>query len=164
MIRTPLTVLLLALVFLPGCDTNAGQDEFFLLARQLPDGVITRTNESGEIIGEPDPDDWRTAPAFQGSIEVMPAAPNPVERNELMTITVQDTFGDVLTGGVFVSGVDDNGLFVRLATDEGTGPFYTFTFNPTRLRIVGGDDARFYRLRIFTNDSRIISYGDIQVR
>ena len=164
MIRTPLIVLLLALVFVPGCDTNAGQDEFFLQARQLPDGVITRTNESGEIIGEPDPDDWRTAPAFQGSIEVMPAAPNPVERNELVTIIVQDTFGDVLTGGVFVSGVDDNGLFVRLATDEGTGPFYSLTFNPTRLRIVGGDDARFYRLRIFTNDSRIISYGDIQVR
>jgi hypothetical protein len=163
MIRTLLFVLLLVVLVTAGCDTNAGQDEFFLQSRQPPAG-ITQTTESGEIIGDPDPDDWRTAPAFQGSIEVMPAAPNPVQRNELMTITVQDTFGDVLTGGVFVSGIDDNGRFVRLDVDEGTGPFYSLTFNPTLLRIVGGDDARFYRLRVFTNDSRIISYGDIQVR
>lgn len=164
MIRTPFLVLLLALVALTGCDTNEGQDLFFEQSRQLPDGMITRTDESGAVIGDPDPDDWRTAPTFQGSVEVMPAAPNPVQRNELVTIVVQDTFGDVLTGGVFASGFNDNGEFVRLTEDDGNGPFYSLTFNPTRLRIVGGDDARFYRIRIFTNDSRIISYGDIRVQ
>ena len=94
----------------------------------------------------------------------MPAAPNPVQRNDLITIVVQDTFGDILTGGVYATGFDDNGQFVRLHTDGGNGPFYTLTFNPTQLRIAGGDDARLYRVRIFTNDRRIVSYGDILVR
>jgi hypothetical protein len=163
MIRTPLLALLLTLVLLPGCDTNEAQDEFFLQSELPPEG-ITQTNESGEIIGDPDPDDWRTAPAFQGSVEVTPAAPNPVDRNGLVTIIVQDTFGDVLTGGVYALGVDDNNMFVRLSSDTGNGPFYSLSFRPTQLRLVGGDAARIYRIRIFTNDRRIISYGDLIVR
>lgn len=163
MIRTALFALALSLLALPGCDTNEAQDDFFFQSELPPDG-ITETNESGEVVGNPDPNDWRTAPAFQGSVEVMPAAPNPVQRNDLVTLTVQDTFGDILTGGVYVTGFDDNGRFVRLDRDEGNGPFYSLTFNPTQLRIAGGDDARLYRVRIFTNDSRIISYGDILVR
>ena len=116
------------------------------------------------MIGEPDPDDWRTAPTFQGGVEVVPASPNPANRNGLVTVVVQDTFDDIITGGVYVSGFDDNGRFVRLDVDEGSGPFYALSFNPTRLRIAGGDDARLYRVRVFTNDNRIISYGDILVQ
>lgn len=163
MIRTPLLALLLTLVLVTGCDTNEAQDEFFLQS-ELPAEGITPTNESGEVVGDPDPDDWRTAPTFQGSVEVRPAAPNPVERNGLVTIIVQDTFGDVLTGGVYAAARDDNNRFVRLDTDTGNGPFYSLSFRPTQLRLVGGDAARLYRIRIFTNDSRLVSYGDLLVR
>lgn len=162
MIRT-LLLALAVLLTLPGCDTNEGQDFFFDQSRLNPEG-ITRTNESGEVIGEPDPDDWRVAPTFQGSVQIVPASPNPVDRNGLVTIVVQDTFGDVLTGGVRVVGVDDSGLFRALDRDDGNGPFYTLTFSPTMLRQTGGDGALLYRLRIFTTDSRIVSYGDIEVR
>jgi hypothetical protein len=163
MIRTSLIALALTLLVLPGCDTNEAQDEFFLQS-ELPPDDYTPTNEAGEIVGPVDADDWRTAPAFQGSVEVVPAAPNPVGRDGFVTIVVQDTFDDIITGGVYASGFDDNGRFVRLAVDEGNGPFYALTFDPSLLRLVGGDAARLYRVRIFTNDSRLISYGDILVR
>lgn len=164
MIRTLLLALAVA-VALPGCDTNEGQDLFFDQSRLAPSG-ITRTDESGAIIGDPDPDDWRVAPAFQGSVEVFPASPNPVNRNGLVTITVQDTFGDILTGGVRATGFTDTNpsQFVELDRDQGNGPFYTLTFSPTRLRQTGGDAARLFRVRIFTTDSRIVSYGDLEVR
>jgi hypothetical protein len=161
MIRTPL--LALALVLLAGCDTNEAQDEFFLQS-ELPADDYTPTNAAGEVVGPADPDDWRTAPAFRGSVEVVPAAPNPVPRDGFVTIVVQDTFGDIITGGIYAAGFDDNGRFVRLVTDEGNGPFYALTFDPSRLRLVGGEVARLYRVRLFTNDSRLVSYGDILVR
>lgn len=165
MIRTPLLALACLLLVLPGCDTNAAQDDFFLESGLFPEG-ITRTNESGEVVGDPDPDDWRVAPAFRGSVEVMAAAPNPVDRNGLVTIVVQDTFGDILTGGVRVTGFTDTNprQFVELDRDDGNGPFYTLTFSPSRLRATGGDAALLFRVRIFTTDSRIVSYGDIEVR
>lgn len=164
MIRT-LLVALVALLAMPGCDTNAGQDDFFLQSQLTPEG-ITRTTPSGEVIGDPDPDDWRVAPTFLGSVEIIPASPNPVERNGLVTIVVQDTFGDVLTGGVRATGFTDTNprQFVELDRDEGNGPFYTLTFSPTLLRQTGGDAARLFRIRIFTVDSRIVSYGDLDVR
>lgn len=162
MIRT-LILALAALVALPACDTNEGQDFFFDQSRLAPMG-ITRTDESGDILGDPDPDDWRVAPTFEGSVQVSPATPNPVNRNGLVTITVQDTFGDILTGGVRAVGIDDSGQFRELDRDGGNGPFYTLTFSPTILRQVGGDGARLYRVRIFTQDSRIVSYGDLEVR
>ncbi|MEP0545936.1 MAG: hypothetical protein ABJF88_03325 [Rhodothermales bacterium] len=164
MIRT-LLLASVCLCLLPACDTNAGQDEFFLESQLSPSG-ITRTSASGEILGESDPDDWRVAPAFQGSVEVVPASPNPVDRNGLVTIVVQDTFDDALTGGVRATGFTDTNprQFVELDRDDGNGPFYTLTFSPTLLRQTGGDAARLFRIRIFTTDSRIVSYGDIEVR
>ncbi len=165
MIRTPLLALACLLLALPGCDTNVGQDDFFLESQLAPEG-ITRTSESGQVLGEPDPDDWRVAPAFQGSVEIIPAAPNPVDRNGLVTIVVQDTFGDVLTGGVRATGFTDTNpsQFVELDRDDGNGPFYSLTFSPTRLRQTGGDASRLFRVRIFTTDNRIVSYGDLEVR
>lgn len=163
MIRTLLPLILLVAIAAAGCDTNAGQDEFFLQSRLSPSG-ITETNASGEVIGDPDTEDWRTAPSFQGSVVVMPARPNPASRNEEILIVVQDTFGDIITGGVNATGINDNNQFVRLDVDEGNGPIYILSINPRQLRIVGGDDARLYRIRVFTNDNRIITYGDIRVQ
>ena len=156
---------LAALFLLNGCDTNAEQDDFFLQSQLDPEG-ITRTNASGEIIGDPDPDDWRVAPTFQGSIQIVPASPNPVDRNDLVTLVVQDTFGDALQGGVRATGFTDTNppRFVELDRDDGNGPFYSLTFSPSLLRQTGGDGAQLFRIRIFTTDSRIVSYGDIEVR
>ncbi len=159
-----LPVAFVLLLALPGCDTG-GEQDLFLEQSRLPTQGFTETSADGEVLNE-DPDDWRVAPFFANQVEVRPAVPNPVARNGLVTITVQDTFGDVLTGGVRVSGVLDTTppQFVALDRDEGNGPFYELTFNPTLLRLSGGEEARLYRVRVFDSQSRIITYGDILVR
>ena len=162
--RSALALAATALLAFAGCDTNEGQDTFFLESEQPPEGFTT-TDASGQVL-DADPDDWRVAPAFRGSVEVVPASPNPVARDGLVTIVVQDTFGDILTGGVRVTGFTDASpsRFVELDRDAGNGPFYALSFRPTLLRTRGGDDARLFRVRVFTNDNRIISYGDLLVR
>lgn len=162
MIRPPLVLLLI--ILLVGCDTNEQQDEFFLESELLPDG-ITRTSESGEVL-ETDPNDWRVAPAFQGSVTVQPLFPNPVARGGLVTVTITDTFDDVIVGGVFARGRRDNDPTqpFRLGVDDSAGPVYVLTFNPTQLRVSAGDDAQLFRIRVFTQDFRLITYGDVLVR
>ncbi len=160
MIR-PLLISLVLLLTLPACDTNEDQNLFFEQSTFLPEN-FTRTDEDGAVVEE-DPDDWRVAPAFVNQVEVRPVFPNPVARNGLVTITVQDTFGDAFTGGLRVTGFSDADRVVTLASDQGPD-FYTLTFNPTLLRLSGGEEARLYRVRVFDARSRIVTYGDILVR
>lgn len=161
MIRLRPFAVLALLLTLPACDTNVQQDEFFLDS-ELPPSGITRTSETGEVLEE-DPDDWRVAPAFRGAVEVEPAYPNPVTRTDLVTLILRDVFDDAIVGGVFVSGFDDAGRFVRLDEDPSAGPTYILTFNPALLSASGGE-GRLFRVRVFTNDRRLITYGDVQVR
>lgn len=148
-----------------GCDTNQEQDSFFLESEQFPNDY-TATSETGAVVGDADPDDWRVAPAFRGAVEVEPVFPNPVARGGLVTITIQDTFDDAIIGGVFARGRrgNDPAQPFRLAEDNSAGPVYILTFNPTQLRVTAGDDAQLFRVRIFTEDFRLITYGDILVR
>jgi hypothetical protein len=163
MIRTPLLALLVVLIALPGCDTNAGQDDFFLQSTLLPEG-FTRTGDSGVIDStQVDPDDWRVAPFFFGAIEVDPIYPNPASRTDVVTVVIRDPFEEI-TGGVQVRGYDDNGRSIPLGDDPGEGLVYAVSFSPLPLRVAGGDDARLYRIQVFDNNSRIISYGDLLVR
>lgn len=154
----------LALATLPGCDTNGEQDGF-LIESGLPPQGITRTTETGEVLGA-DPDDWRVAPAFRGAVEVEPAVPNPVSRDGLVSITIRDTFDDAIVGGVFVNGRlgNDPNQPIRLATDDSAGPVYVLFFSPNQLRVTAGDDAQLFRVRVFTEDFRLVTYGDIEVR
>lgn len=156
----PLTVLTLLLV-LPACDTNVQQDEF-LLDSELPPNGITRTDEAGEVLEE-DPDDWRLAPAFRGAVEVEPAYPNPVARAGDVTLVVTDLFGDAVAGGIYVSGFDAAGRPVRLADDLSAGPTYILRFNPSRLS-ASDAEGQLFRVRVFTTDFRLITYGDVQVQ
>ncbi len=160
MIRT-LPILLVLLPCLSGCDTNEGQNLFFDQSTLPPDG-FTATDEDGGVT-DTDADDWRVAPFFANQVEVRPAFPNPVARNGFVTITVQDTFGDALTGTLRVTGFADDRRPLSLATDEGPD-FYALTFNPTLLRLTGGEASRLYRVRVFDEANRIVTYGDILVR
>lgn len=152
------------LLAISGCDSGAGQTDFLAESEDFTPTGYTATNADGVVdSSRVDPNDWRTAPLFRGSVVVSPAAPNPVGREGFVTITVQDTFGDALTGGVFVSAFVD-GRTIRLDTEEAGGPFYTLSFPAALLRTTATEQARLYRLRIFTNDFRIISYGDLLVQ
>ena len=164
MIRPPLLAVLALLLALPACDTNEQQDEFFLDS-ELPANGVTRTDETGAVL-DADEDDWRVAPAFRGAVEVEPAYPNPVARNGLVTLVIQDTFDDAVVGGLSVRGFRNNDLAqpLTLAVDESAGPTYILTFNPTQLRVSAGDEAQLFRVRVFTQDLRLVTYGDIQVR
>ena len=164
MIRRPLLALLVLVLALPACDTNEEQNSFFVEAEQRPN-AYTATSETGAVL-ELDADDWRVAPAFRGAVEVTPAFPNPVTRGGLVSLTIQDTFDDAIVGGIFVSGRPGNnpGQTLRLAEDNSAGPVYVLDFNPNRLRLTTGDDAQLFRVRVFTQDFRLITYGDILVR
>ena len=164
MIRS-LAVSLFALAVFAGCDTNAEQDGFFIESEQFPDGY-TATDEAGNVVGDADPNDWRVAPAFQGAVTVQEAFPNPVNRGGLITITITDTFDDAIVGGVFARGRRNNDPAqpLRLAEDLSAGPVYVLTVYPTQLRVTAGDAAELFRVRVFTEDFRLITYGDILVR
>lgn len=169
----PFAVLALALAcglaltsVLAACDTNVEQDAFFLDSERPPEG-FTRTADGGAVdSSHVDPDDWRVGPAFAGAVRVEPAWPNPVGRNGLVTLVVTDVFGDAIVGGLRLQGITNTAprQFVELDRDDSAGPVYVFTFDPTRLRLTAGDDAQLFRVRVFTQDAALITYGDVLVQ
>ena len=159
---------LLFLLALTSCGQDDDQREFENEAFQLPEG-ITETSGNGEIISE-DPDDWRTSPFFAGLIFVNPAFPNPV------------TIGDQLSLEIEISGIDAvSGLTVAVLIDDAANAqfrsLYSINQNPlppglTSININPVELGRFnspesargiHRLIIFDNRQNIISYGDVRV-
>ena len=112
---------LFIIIALSSCGQDDEQREFEQQAFQLPEN-ITETEGNGTIINE-DPDDWRTSPFFQGLVFVSPAFPNPV------------SIGDQLSLEVEVSGIDAvSGLTVAVLIDDAANAqfrsLYTVNQNP----------------------------------
>jgi hypothetical protein len=92
-----LSVLLLFLaVTTAGCGQDDDQKKFEQEAFQLPEG-ITETEGNGSITSE-DPDDWRTAPFFQGLVFVDPAFPNPVSVGDQLSLEIEVSGIDAVSG------------------------------------------------------------------
>lgn len=157
--------LLLLSIFLASCSGSDDQREFEREAFRAPSD-ITETNGSGETTGNEDPDDWRTAPFFQGLVEVLPAYPNPVQ-------STQDVRIDI-----FISGIESqiSGLTADVWFDDGrhqhldsidqnlvsTGT-YTLNFHVSLLGQVAHNPSGLKRIVIRDHDNNVISYGDIEV-
>jgi len=163
----PVMMMLLILV-LSSCSQNDDQREFEQQAFQLPEN-ITETSESGEIISE-DPDDWRTAPFFQGLVFVNPPFPNPVLTSNQLQINVEITGIEAVSGLSVIVLIEGgiNGEFRPIYTDtQSPMPpgLTTININPVQLgRFNTVESARgLHRLILVDGRENVISYGDVLV-
>ena len=166
--KLPAKSLILLIFILAGCGQDDEQREFEQEAFQLPEG-ITETEGNGTIISE-DPDDWRTSPFFQGLIFVEPAFPNPVSTSDQLSLEIEVSGIDAVSGLTVAVLIDDaaNAGFRTLYTNS-QSPYPTgltsIPINPIELgRFNTPESARgLHRLIIFDNRQNIISYGDVLV-
>lgn len=153
---------------LTNCGQNDDQREFEQQAFSLPDG-ITEADGSGEIINE-DVDDWRIAPFYQGLISEIRVFPNPVTVSDQLTIEVNISGIDAVSGLTVALLLEDavNSQFrILYSSLENPLPpgLTTVVINPVRLgRFDSIESARgLHRLILFDNQDNIISYGDVRV-
>lgn len=153
------SLVVVALLAGAGCDTQEAQRDFADEAFSAPAGFV-RTDAAGNLIAD-DPDDWRTAPAFEGVVFVQPAFPNPPGA-DIVTIPLSvQAFGAVPGGLVLVAldPVQPQTFYTLAEAPEARDPgAYILQFSPTSLRQRG-------LVRVFLLDGRrdLVSYGDIFV-
>ncbi len=157
-VRTTLSLLLIAAIFVGGCDTQEQQDEFVQSASETPQG-FARTDESGLILND-DKDDWRIAPVYGGKVRFDPAYPNPASI-DFVTIPVTILEFNSIQGGLALRGRDSAGNLRTLddildASDPGA---YIFRFSPALLARTG-----LVRLFIFDHLGELVSYGDLMIQ
>lgn len=163
-------LLLMFLIFsAAGCSSQDDeQRDFEQQAFSFPEG-FTETDGSGRVINE-DPDDWRTAPFFQGLVFVDPAFPNPVQVSDQLMINIE------------ISGIDAvSGLSVVVLIESGAHPEFRPVYTdpqspmPTGISVINispiqlgrfntVESARgLHRLIILDGRNNVISYGDVMV-
>ena len=150
---------------LAACSTNDSQREFEREAFTLPDG-FTRTNDRGQVVNEQvDPDDWRIGPFFQGLAVVDPAFPNPVLTNGRLTINLQVTGVDAVSGvRVFVfHDLNNFGfLYEDLRTPLPPG-LISINLNPLDIARFRENPQGLYRVIVEDFRRNVITYGDIKI-
>ncbi|MEX2584854.1 MAG: hypothetical protein WD315_00580 [Balneolaceae bacterium] len=166
----PVWLLLLALV-LAGCSAQNDQREFEQEALQAPDGY-TQTDGHGKIDKiQNDPDDWRTAPFFQGLITVDPAFPNPALSTDDIVIQTHITTGDTnirdLVAYVYYHSTSSPLKPVGNPISISSG-FGQYDINFTASELARFNNASgLYRLILYDSNSsnygNIVSYGDILI-
>ncbi len=151
-----------ALVALWGCDTRGEQSEFAAQALSGPDG-FTQTDENGEIIGAEDPDDWRTAPLYEGRVIVEPAFPNPVQAGETITIGVNLLGFQGVPQGIRIDALRSDGqqtFEVERRSDIDSDGFFPITLN---LFAATGEEGLTRVLLFDLGRGSIVSYGDVMI-
>ncbi|MFU8812064.1 MAG: hypothetical protein ACNA78_03795 [Balneolaceae bacterium] len=149
-------------VSLQGCSNNEDQRDFEREAFSLPSG-FTETRTDGSIVNE-DPDDWRTAPFFEGLVFVRPASPNPV------AITDQTTIDVDVTGIESVNGLRVIVLFQnfeqRIVFESASNPLPP---GLTSVPLLAAELRQFENTRglqrviLLDRSQNVISYGDIML-
>lgn len=160
-------ILVLALI---SCSESNAQREFENQAFSQPSGITEMTSTGGPVDnGENDPDDWRIAPDFQGSISIeTPAYPNPVSfSDEIEILASVNSFGAVngLQVYAFQQPTQPRGPLVIIDGQLETG-FKTIHIDPeTFASSTGtGNFGNLYRIIIYDGSGNVISYGDVQVQ
>lgn len=150
-------------LFVASCTNNDAQAEFEQRAYAEPEG-ITRTDQNGNIVGDPDKDDWRSSPFYAGIAIIEPAFPNPILYGTTISIDI-DLSGNSFTSYVQVGYFDFNNRWTQLNErfDILEDDFFTLEVNAG---LFGSDVSTArgtYRLILFDGNNRVISYGDITV-
>ena len=143
-------------VLYASCDTADLQRDFEAQAFATPSGY-TQTNDQGEAISI-DADDWRTAPAYTGRIDVSPAFPNPPGSGTEVVVPFKVREFNSVRGGLDLVIFDANRIArrldqVRSARDPGA---YVFKFAPAFIGQTG-----LVRVYIVDPLGDLVSYGDL---
>ncbi len=156
-----LTILLLFLTF--GCTNNDAQSDFERQAFSPADG-ITQTDENGNIVGNPDTDDWRTSPFYAGLAEINPVFPNPVLYSSSATL---DVFlnGTPLTSVLELGYFDFQNRWTQVQRVDGVTDFSQnpLIVNPASFGSNASLARGTYRLVLLDGNQRVITYGDIEI-
>lgn len=163
-----LSVLFMFTMVFTSCGQNDDQRAFEEQAFSLAEN-ITETDPSGKIVTE-DPDDWRTAPFFQGLVFVNPAFPNPVLVSDRLDINVEIT-GIEAVSGLRVVVLLESGPTIEFkplytSSEQPLPPGLTVaSINPVELgRFNTVESARgIHRIILLDNRENVISYGDVRV-
>lgn len=158
-------IVLVVCLLVAGCSSNDSQREFENEAFALPDG-FTRTNDRGQVVnGEVDSDDWRIGPFFQGLALVDPAFPNPVLTNGLLTINLQVTGLDAVSGvRVYVLHDFNRPTFLYQDFRTPLPPgLISINLNPLDIARIRENPQGLYRLIITDGRDNVITYGDIKI-
>lgn len=163
-------LLLLALV-LAGCSAQDDQREFEQEALQAPNGY-TQTDKSGDSEEEQvDPDDWRTAPFFQGLVTVDPAYPNPALSTDDIEIRVDiiTLESNIRTLIAYVYYHNTSAPLKQVGspiTISSTSGYYQINFSASELARFNNASG-LYRVILYDSNSsnygNIVSYGDILI-
>ncbi|MEX2601939.1 MAG: hypothetical protein WD355_09840 [Balneolaceae bacterium] len=165
--RVSRTLPLILSLLLLSCGHQDDQREFEKEAYSQPSGWVS-TNFQGNPTGDhSDPDDWRTAPFFQGAIEIEPAYPNPAPPNEQIYVDFDVSLPDAVMGiQAFVLHYNTNQPISPLDAIE-TSPLLPgldgLQFTASRLSGSNATPSGLYRIVLFDNRENIISYGDIMI-
>lgn len=155
-------LLLLNLLILSGCNQNSDQREFERQAFSEPSG-FTKTDQQGQVIGDPDPDDWRIAPFFQGDIQLISYPnPNPVLSNGELRI-------EILVN--FLMRISEINIFVNrpssfepiIDTHQASLGNNTFTIPANIIADGNPSPQRLYRIIIMDENENVITYGDVEI-
>lgn len=161
----PIFILTVAILGL-ACTSSSDQRDFESEAYRDPSG-ITRTDNRGEIIGTPDPDDWRVSPLYQGLIDIKPPYQNPAQLGTAINFEVQVLGIQGVAGLEILVRLNNNRLSsIYTSTDNPLEPgVITFRIDPIALSQDGSDKLALglHRIYFFDFDGRLISYGDIEV-
>ena len=155
----------LSLLIFVSCSQSDEQREFENEAISLPEN-FTVTGDNGAIIdGQTDPDDWRTAPFFQGLVYINPAYPNPALSNGRINIDVQVVGLDGVSGLRVLA--FDNETNLRFLYETPSSPLPP---GLTSISINALDIARFdenptglYRIILEDREGNIVSFGDVKI-
>jgi hypothetical protein len=153
-----LTLLGLAMLVFPGCDSQQQQDDFVADAGKTPVNYV-KTDNSGRIIEE-DTDDWRVAPIYGGKVRLDPAYPNPATI-DFVTIPVTILEFNSIQGGLALRARDASGNLRTLddILDAGDPGAYVFRFSPALLNRTG-----LVRMFVFDRLGELVSYGDLMIQ
>lgn len=148
------------------CTNNDEQTDFERSAYSPASG-ITQTDNSSNIIGDPDEDDWRTSPFYTGIMTIDPAFPNPVLYGTSTTLDVAisgNSLTSILELGYF-DARDSRRPWIQLDLREDISEFSlsSLTIN-TQLFGSNAELARgLHRIVLFDGNQRVVTYGDIQI-
>lgn len=149
------------------CAQSEAQRDFEDQALVAPSGITEMTiNGTPVDDGENDPDDWRIAPAFRGTIDITTSAyPNPVSFNGSFEILI-NVQGFQSTSGLQVYAFQQpNELIGPIFQQAGQlqPGFLTVRLSPQQFAFSSGNFGNLYRIIIYDGQLNIITYGDVQV-
>lgn len=159
-------LLVIGVILLSGCGGVDEQQQFEQRANRPPEG-FTETTEGGKVVNR-DPDDWSTAPIYQGVIEFDPAYPNPVDSpGDRVTLLFHVIFEDI-QGGLLLRAFDNSSPPRFIPLDEvpdAQQGFWQFDFNPTVLSTTGDLSSikGLHRLYVFDSQNNLVTYGDLKI-